>query len=81
MTDETDTPADEPFLNADVSKFVDEDKLVDEIASYLEDRGMKMLLGFGDPIKRDPVMAGHTMAIASLIREGRWKGFKHGPEE
>lgn len=78
MTDETDTPSDEPFLNADVSKFVDEDKLVDEIASYLEDRGMKMLLGYGNPPQRDPVMSGHTLAIASLIRDRRWKGFKNG---
>jgi hypothetical protein len=77
MTDETDTPADEPFLNADVAKFVDEDKLVDEIASYLEDRAMKILLG-SHGTKADPVMAGHIMAAGTVVRSRTWKGFKNG---
>lgn len=71
MTDETESPADEPELNAD------EDKLVDEIASYLEDRAMKIWMG-SHGTKADPVMAGHIMAAGSVVRSRAWKGFKNG---
>lgn len=75
-----DDPTDEPIeLDVTAQKLVDEDKLIDEIASYFEDRGMKILLGQGTPNgERDPVMAGHIMAFATMVRSGTWRGFKNG---